>query len=199
MKRKRKIRCSARLRSAQLVRLCLLGFSALLASNSDAAQRTSSGEYEVKAAFLYHFAEFVDWPPDAFKNETSPLTYCTFGEDPFQGGLEASLAGKTIGARPLRVRHVKQLQEIPECQILFIAASQKKRITAILASVKTAPVLTVADSDHFVNEGGVIGFLAEEKKIRFEINLKAATDARLRISAKLLALAETVIGDPRVN
>jgi hypothetical protein len=140
-------------------------------------QASGSGEYQVKAAFLFHFAQFVDWPAEAFSSDTSPISYCTLGDDPFQGALDASLSGKMIGTRVIRVQHLKQGQGISGCQILFIGGLEKKRLSSVLAGLKGAPVLTVGDADHFVNEGGVIGFCMEEKKIRFEINLSAATEA----------------------
>jgi hypothetical protein len=84
------------------------------------AQANPSGEYQVKAAFLFHLAQFVDWPPEAFKDGISPLTYCTIGEDPFGAALDASLNGKMLGARPLRVQHIKQTQEAQGCQVLFM-------------------------------------------------------------------------------
>lgn len=163
------------------------------------AQNGGNSEYQVKAAFLFHFAQFVEWPPQAFKSDASPLTYCTIGEDPFQGALDASLSGKMIGTRPIRVEHLKEAQDMRECHIVFIGPMEKKRISSVLAVLKGAPVLTVGDSEHFVNEGGVIGFCLEAKKVRFEINLDVATEAQLKISAKLLTLAKTVIGDPRTN
>jgi YfiR/HmsC-like len=162
-------------------------------------QSAGESEYQVKAAFLFHFAQFVDWPREAFSSDTSPITYCTIGEDPFHGSLDASLIGKTVGPRPIRVLHLKQGQEISGCHILFIGGLEGKRLSSVLAGLKGTPVLTVGDSDHFVNEGGIIGFSLEEKKIRFEINLNAATEAKLKLSAKLLSLAKTVIGDPRAN
>jgi hypothetical protein len=165
----------------------------LLRAQSDAA------EYRVKAAFLFHFAQFVDWPVDAFKDGTSPVTYCIIGEDPFHGALDETLKGKVIGARPVTVQHFRQSQQVQGCQILFIAAGERKRLSATLASIKDSPVLTVGESEHFAQDGGMIGFFFEENKIRFEINLEAATQAKLKISARLLALAKTVIGDPRGN
>jgi hypothetical protein len=165
----------------------------LLRAQSDAA------EYRVKAAFLFHFAQFVDWPADAFKDGNSPMTYCIIGEDPFHGALDETLKGKVIGARPVTVQHLKQSQQVQGCQILFIAAGETKRLSATLASMKGSPVLTVGESEHFAQDGGMIGFFLEENKIRFEINLETATQAKLKISARLLALAKTVIGDPRGN
>jgi hypothetical protein len=151
----------------------------------------------VKAAFLFHFAQFVDWPPEAFKDATSPLTYCTVGEDPFHGALDASLNGKMIGDRAFRVRHFRRLQEIHECQVLFLGTVETKSIPAELVNLKRDPVLTVGESEHFARDGGMIGFFLEDNKVRFEINLEAVENAKLKVSARLLALAKTVIGGPR--
>ncbi len=174
--------------------LILATCASLSTARSASAQANPSSEYAVKAAFLFHFAQFVEWPPDAFKNAAAPLTYCTVGEDPLNGALESVLSGKNIGTHPIRVEHVKQAQELQGCQILFIGIAEKKRLAATLESVKRSPVLTVGDSEHFVEQGGIIGFCQEENKIRFEINLGAAGSARLKISARLLSLAKTVLG-----
>ena len=165
----------------------------------DSAQGNASSEYQVKAAFLFHFAQFVDWPPGAFKDAGTPVTYCTVGGDPFRGALEASLSGKAIEGRWVRVLHFKEAQEIQGCQVLFIGMADKKFISATLANLKGTPVLTVAESDHFAQDGGMIGFFLEDNKVRFEINLNAAERAKLKISARLLALAKTVIGGPKRN
>jgi hypothetical protein len=161
------------------------------------AQGDASSEYQVKAAFLFHFAQLVDWPAEAFKGADSPLTSCTIGGDPFHGALDASLSGKTIGARPLRVQHFEKTEEAQGCQVLFIGTAEKKSIPAMLANLKREGVLTVGESEHFAQEGGMIGFFLEDNKVRFEINLNAAERAKLKISARLLALAKTVIGGPK--
>jgi hypothetical protein len=162
-----------------------------------AADGNASSEYQVKAAFLFHFAQFVDWPAEAFKGADSPLTYCTLGEDPFHGALEATLNGKMIGARPVRVLHFRQVQAIQECQIVFIGTPEKKLVATMLANLSTSPILTVGDSEDFVQGGGMIGFFLEDNKVRFDINLDAAEHAKLKISARLLALAKTVVGGPK--
>jgi hypothetical protein len=155
-------------------------------------------EYEVKAAFLFRFAQFVEWPPDTFKGTSEPFTYCTIGEDPFHGALERTLNGKTVGQRALRVEHLNGAGEIGECQVLFIGgADDKKQIKEALASAGTLPILTVGEADQFAKNGGAIGFCTEDSKIRFEVNLDAAGKAGLKISAKLLALAKTVLGAPK--
>lgn len=160
-------------------------------------QTSASSEYQVKAAFLFHFAQFVEWPPETFKDATSPVTYCTAGADPFHGVLEAGLDRKTIGGRPIRVLHFKQAQEIQGCQVLFVGTQEKKFISTILANVRATPVLTVGESENFARQGGMIGFFLEDNKVRFEINLDAAEQAKLKISARLLTLAKTVIGGPK--
>jgi hypothetical protein len=171
--------------------------SSLILACASVAQAPAISEHAVKAAFLYHFAQFVEWPQEAFKDAYSPLTYCTMGEDPFHGSLDASLQGKTIGARSVRVLHLKQAREIPGCHILFVGATEKRFLPGIFSIAKMNSILTVGESEHFVQEGGMIGFLLEENKIRFEVNLEAAQNAQLKISSKLLALAKSVISGQR--
>lgn len=175
----------------------LVAFLTLTGTNSAPGQGNESSEYQVKAAFLYHFSQFVDWPDGTFKDGSSPLVYCTIGEDPFHGALDASISGKAIGARPLQVTHFQQPQEFRGCQIVFIGAGDKKLAARVLTSLKGTPVLTVGESQNFVQDGGMIGFLLEENKIRFEINLDAAEHAKLKLSSRLLALAKRVIGGQR--
>jgi YfiR/HmsC-like len=155
--------------------------------------QTTAKEYRIKAAFLFNFAQYVEWPPDAFTDANSPLTYCTIGDDPFEGVLDESLHAKSVGIRPLRVQHLKGAENLQGCQIVFIGANEKKRITAILETLKQSPVLVVGESSHFAEQGGTVGFLSEENTIRFEVNLNAAQRARLNISATLLSVAKTVI------
>jgi YfiR/HmsC-like len=183
-----------RTRFAATVLAALISMTGVPIARAEAA---TTSEYQVKAAFLFHFAQFVEWPEETFKDPSSPLIYCTIGEDPFHGSLDAALNGKTIGTRSFRVMHFKQPQEIRACQVLFIGAGEKKLLPTILAGVRGDSLLTVGESEHFVQEGGMIGFLLEENKIRFEINLEAAQKAKLRISSRLLALAKSVVGGQR--
>ena len=155
--------------------------------------QTTAKEYRIKAAFLFNFAHYVEWPPETFKEANSPLTYCTVGEDPFEGVLDQSVIAKSAGTHPLRVQHLRAPENFQGCQIVFIGANEKKRIAAILETLKQAPVLVVGESSHFVQQGGTVGFLSEENTVRFEVNLDAAQRARLNISATLLSVAKTVI------
>jgi hypothetical protein len=160
-----------------------------------ARAQTANEEYEVKAAFLFHFAQLVEWPPGALKGEGEPVRVCTLGEDPFHGELETILKGKKVGERALRVDHIKQIEEAKSCQILFVSRNEAKRMPALLAQLGSSPVLTVGESDGFVREGGIIGFSVEDQKIRFEINLDAARRAGIRVSSRLLLLAKNVTGN----
>jgi hypothetical protein len=155
----------------------------------------ASGEYQVKAAFMFHFAQFVEWPADAFPSATSPLKYCTIGEDPFQGALDETLKNKSVGNRPLLVQHLTGLEQIAGCQILFIASREKKQFGAALSKAGGHPVLSVGETEHFTRDGGMIGLFVEDNKVRFDINVEAAERSKLKISSKLLLLAKNVIGN----
>ena len=161
------------------------------------AESNSTSEFDVKAAFLFRFAQFVEWAPGAFENVDSPLTYCTIGEDAFRGALDDSVKGKRVGDRELRVRHLKEREQVEGCQVLFIGAAQRARQSEQLTNASGRPVLTVGETEHFARDGGIIGFCLEEQKVRFEINLNAAEQAQLKISAKLLSLAKSVPGNSR--
>jgi hypothetical protein len=155
----------------------------------------AAGEYAVKAAFLFHFAQFVEWPPEAFKDASSPLKYCTVGDDPFRGALEESVHGKSVGSHTLQVQHLTRREPIAGCHILFIGVGEKKHLPEDLSGAAGHAVLTVGETEHFAQEGGMIGFLVENDKVRFEINMKTAATAKLKISSRLLLLAKTVIGN----
>jgi uncharacterized protein DUF4154 len=172
--------------------------TASVCGQPSAANANVAPEYEVKAAFLFRFAQFVEWPPETFKGAAEPFTYCTIGDDSFHGALERTLNGKTIGQRPLRVEHLNGLGKVGECQVLFIGGSgDRKHVEEMLADTGKLPILTVGEADRFAENGGAIGFCTEDNKIRFEVNLDAAGKAGLKISAKLLALAKTVLGAPK--
>lgn len=148
----------------------------------------------MKAAFLYHFTQLVEWPADARGDDRKPLAICTLGKDPFGGDLEATLQGKMIGSRPLEIRHLKQPEEAPGCLAVFIAGD-RKQMAQTLAALKDSSVLTVGEGADFAKQGGMIGFsMDSDDKVRFVINVEAASKARLKISARLLMLAKTVIG-----
>lgn len=148
-------------------------------------------EYEVKAAFLFNFAKFVEWPPDSFR-EPAALAICVFGEDPFGAVLDRTVAGEKLGDRPLQVRRTDRLSDLRSCQIAFIGDSERERVPEILASLRGANVLTVGESDRFAEQGGMVRFFLEANRVRFEINLDAVERTPLAVSSKLLRVARVV-------
>lgn len=173
--------------------LWVLGVVALLLSSMHAQSPTVS-EYQVKAAFLYNFAKFIEWPPSSFSDASAPLRICVFGQDPFGHELRDITNEKTINGRKLQVDQVVDLQLARTCHILFIASSEKAQLTRIFESLRGTDVLTVGDTKGFVQQGGMINFVPENNRVQFEVNRKAAGQAGLKISSKLLNVAKLVIG-----
>ena len=160
------------------------------------AQASVFDEYQVKAAFLYNFAKFVEWPSDSFTTPSEPIGICIVGQNPFGPALENMVQGKKIGDRAFAVRRVPDPLQADKCQILFIASSEWKRTRAILAALRRADILTVGETDDFTAAGGVIGFKLDGPRVRIQIALETAVQHRLRISSKLLSLAEIVRRQP---
>jgi hypothetical protein len=149
-------------------------------------------EYQVKAAFLFNFAKFVEWPPLTFKTDRDPVRICVLGEDPFGSVLRDVVGGKTVLGRPLVVTDVADTNQASECHILFIGSSERKRLRSIFATLRTIGILTVGEIDGFASQGGIVNFKVEDNRVRLEINQEAAELAKLRISSKVLNLAQIV-------
>ena len=147
-------------------------------------------EYDVKARYLYHFAEFVEWPPAAFPTAESPVTIGILGTDPFGKTLDDLMQNEVAKNRKLVVKRYHRVEEVGACHILFISQSEERRLNEILSSLKEKSILTVGDTEGFVRQGGIIRFFTEKNKIRFQINTDAAKAAKLTISSKLLRIAE---------
>lgn len=146
-------------------------------------------EYALKAAFLFNFVKFVEWPPAAFAGDRAPMTICVYGDDPFGRTLDALVAGERAGERSLQVRRPDSFAGLEGCHVLFVSRSKKDRLEEVLAQVQGEPVLTVGDTDGFLRAGGVINFVLEGSKVRFLIDQAAAERNGLRISSKLMRLA----------
>ena len=153
------------------------------------AQTAVSKEYQVKAVFLFNFAQFVQWPSDTFATADKPFLIGILGDDPFDDFLDDTVRGEKVDGHPLIIRRYEHLEEARDCQILFISRSQYKRIENILASLKGRNILTVGDTDGFTRDGGIVGFFMERNKVHFKINVEAAKRGRLSISSKVLRLA----------
>jgi YfiR/HmsC-like len=155
-----------------------------------AADSTPPLEYQVKAAFLLNFTKFVEWPQTE-SSSSQPFSICLVGDDPFQGALERTVEGETVNGRKLSVQRLSSAQAIPPtCQIVF-AGAQEKGFSRALTTLGSG-ILTVGEGDHFLKEGGMIAFVLENRRVRFDVNQHAAVAAGLKVSSKLLNVARSV-------
>jgi hypothetical protein len=177
-----------RSRLVLLLVVSISGFTAPFASG----QVNATTGYEVKTAFLFNFAKFIDWPASGFAGPQSPFTICVLGQDPFGNMLEDTLNGKIIGDRPLAVRRLKDKAEAQRCQIVFVSSSEIAHLAEIFASLQKSNVLLVGEMNGFAALGGTIEFTIEENHVRFMINIDAADRSGLKFSSKLLAVAKIV-------
>jgi hypothetical protein len=166
------------------------GFLLLLGASVQA--QTVPREFQVKAAFLFHFAQFVEWPPTAFAASNSPLCIAVLGDNAFGAAIEETVRGETIQNRKLAVRHFRHLKDVKDCHLLFVSKSETARMNDIVANLKLQPILTVSDLESFTTRGGMIRFFLEGPQLRFEINPDAARQAGLRLSSQLLNLGKIV-------
>lgn len=176
------------LSAAWLVLSALLLSGGLGLSAEPAAPR----EYQIKAVFLFNFAQFVEWPPQAFPDAQTPLVIGVLGRDPFGAYLDETVRGETVNNRSLVVQRYGRVEDINTCHILFISRSEGDRLEQILARLRGRSILTVADAEGVAVPGVMIRLVTVENKIRLRINLEVAQAADLRISSKLLRPAEIV-------
>lgn len=151
-------------------------------------------EYQVKAAFLYHFTKYVEWPPESLASAGSDLVLGVLGADPFQGAVQEVIRERRVEGRPLSWKRFEEPPRPGECHVLFIGSSDAARLKKALGKLKTMPILTVGESEDFGRAGGVAWFRMEGNKVRFVINIDAARHAGLKISSRLLGVA-TVVTD----
>jgi hypothetical protein len=185
------------IRRDTLARLVVALFAALgLARAPRASAAEPASEYEVKAAFLYNFARFVEWPAEALADATASMVLCIFGESSLGEPLESTVAGKHVKHHALVVRNVEDADQARQCHVLFLDPTDPVRLRGILGALEGAPVLTVGEGEAFAQRGGMIAFQMEGNKVRFAINADAAERSRLQISSQLLKLAANIIGGP---
>ena len=164
----------------------------LLGGLDGSAQTGPSREYQIKAVFLFNFAQFVEWPPAAFAGANSPIVIGVLGEDPFGGYLDETVRGEKVENRPLEVQRYRKVDEIKTCHVLFISRSETDRLEQILVSLKNRSILIVGDVDDLARRGGMIRLATAQNKIRLLVNVEAAKAANLTISSKLLRSAEVM-------
>lgn len=175
------------------VRRRLLPLLLLLLLPARGAEATR--EYQVKAVFLFNFAQFVEWPAPAFPDAATPITIGVLGDDPFGAALDEVVQGESVNGRAMAVRRYRRLEEVGPCHILYISESEIRRLGQITARLMNRAVLTVSDAEEAARHGVMIGLFTENNRIRLRINVEAARAAGLVISSKLLRPAVIVSGE----
>jgi hypothetical protein len=177
------------------LRLRLLGFLALLLSAAAAfAQPDSrSAEVQIKAAFLYKFGDFVQWPAGAFARPEAPLTIGVMGAEDVAAALEQVVADRKVQGRPVAVRRVRRGESLAGLHVLFVGRAESARLGGLLAAANDPAVLTVTESDDALPAGSMINFVAVDDKVRFDVALPAAEQGQLKISSRLLSVARKVV------
>ena len=168
----------------------LMALSAALYASAPGMQQFN--EYEMKAAYVYNLAKFVDWPPGTFHGPNDPIAICTLGQGPLAKTLAQAMNGERIGERRVAVQQLSDPQKANNCPILVIASSGRKQLQSILSGLDAAGVLTIGESEHFLDAGGVVNLKVEDARVHIEINITAAGHNKLHISPKLLSLARVV-------
>lgn len=168
--------------------IALLGISLSVAS----ASAQSVTDDRVKAAYIFNFAKFIEWPPQVFTAKESPMNFCVLGRSPVVDELDSSIGGKSVNGHTIMIKHLHGPDEIKDCHLIFLAASAGKQQQKLIEAAKGSAVLLVAETPGFARSGGTINFITESGRLLFEVNINAAESAHLKISSKLLALARIV-------
>ena len=174
----------------------MLALSIAIQVTSTDAQQQKLGEYEVKAAFMYNFLKFIEWPDKAFFDYHTTINLCVLGKDPFGSTLDF-IQGETINNKKIIIKYHYDIDGLEKCNVLFISSSEKERLTKILQTLGGLNILTISDTKSFAQQGVLINFHMEENKVRFEINQDAVNRSKLKISSKLLKLANIVYDEGR--
>lgn len=171
--------------------ILIVVFSIATLSLNTYAKEKKPTDYQIKAAFIYNFLKFIEWPQDLHEGS---ITICILGDDPFGNAIDI-IKGKYVSKKEILVKYCYSIEDVEEGDILFITSSEKKNIESLISSVKGLSILTLGDTNKFSQKGVIINFYIERKKIRFEINVVAAKQAGIKISSKLLNLAKIVSND----
>jgi len=159
------------------------------------AQQPKASEFQVKAAYLYNFGRFVAWPDQNPPDGGNVFEICVLGADPFGPTLDATLASGTIGGKSVTAKRIAKPEEVDSCRIVFISSSEEKHLKEVLSALDRTSVLTVSDIPRFSERGGMIGFVLDGNRVRFDVNLASAQSARLTLSSELLKVATNVRKD----
>lgn len=178
------------------ISLAIAAVAACLLASRTLAIATAHTEYEVKAAYLYNFGRFVEWPQNSAASHENEFTICVLGHDPFGPALDATISGEKIDGKNVVARRISKVEEAAGCRVIFITPTKGGQMKGILAALGNSGVLTVSDMPMFVDDGGMVQFVMTDERVRFEINLTAARQAGLNLSSELLKVAAKVTQGP---
>lgn len=147
-------------------------------------------EYRIKAAFLFNFSKFTEWPAEVMQQSGGKLVFCIYGTDPFGPIIEETLGNKTVDGRTPTVMRVRQMQELTACHLLYLSSANDAEI---LPQIADRAILVVSDDKNFLRAGGMVQLIIQDNRVGFEINLPAVERAGLKVSAKLLKLAKSLV------
>jgi hypothetical protein len=187
---------SSLLRPGPTLRLAALGLALFLlaALPQPGSCETSSGEYSLKAAFIYNFSKFVEWPESAYRGKRD-FCIATLGRSPLDREL-AVLSGKVVQGRSIVLRKVSSPEDATQCQVLVISRLELIKLEEILDTLRELPVLTIAEGDDFCKKGGMLSLEKENGKIVFDVNFRETQRAKLKPNSQLLKLARKIYGRP---
>ncbi len=175
--------------------LCLLALIlGVILPDTNLAQAQSDGsrEYQIKAAFLFNFAQFVTWPRSSFPDPDAPFCIGILGDDPFGPALDETIHGEEIDRHRMAVVRGQSIDDLKDCQMIFVSRSEEGRVGEILSELGSRPVLTISEVESFTRSGGDINFYLSDGKVHFEINASSAQHCGLKISSQLLNLGRIV-------
>jgi hypothetical protein len=172
----------------QILACLMLVFLSIL--GQPAAAQDALPEADLKAAVLYNFTKYVEWPAEAFASAEEPLVVGVFGEESFTKTLRTLLADKTAHKHPFVVRRLTNDAEAKGCHILFFQANETRRMGRLYETIKRSPILTIGESEEFMDQGGMVNLFFEDKQVRFEVHPPTAENAKLSVSSRLLRLAK---------
>jgi hypothetical protein len=186
--------CQSRRRATAYSTGLVLAAGWIAGTSVSIAEEPLPSEYQVKAAFLINFPKYVDWPAEAFAATNSPIVIVVLGETKVTEEIQKVIAGRTVNGREIVLKRLASGEESGVCHILFISAAEQRQSPNLLARLKDTSILTVGESDAFLESGGIINLARRDRKIALEVNLTAAGNARIEISSKLLSVANVVKG-----
>lgn len=168
---------------------CLLLFCSIFPS---ALQSQTPAEYQVKAAFIYNFTQFIDWPPNSFTSTNDPIIITIIGDNPFDDFLNIIVADEQVKGRPIQVRYINSIEELGQSHILYVGEYSKSKMKELNELCKSRNILSIGEEESFIKAGGIIRFITVNNRVNFQINASEAKEAGFKISSKVLRLAEIV-------